>query len=42
MRNALLITAATLITIGIAFVYWPIAFIAAGLFLGAFVLLTEE
>lgn len=42
MRNALLIAAAVLVTIGIAFVYWPIAFIVAGGLMGAFVLLTDQ
>lgn len=41
MRNALLIAAAFLIVVGAAWIYPPAGLIAAGVFVGAFVLLTE-
>jgi hypothetical protein len=41
MRNALLIVAAALVTVGALLVYLPAGFVVAGLILGAFVLLTD-
>lgn len=41
MRNALLIVAAVLVSIGVAWVYPPAGVICAGLLVGAYTILSE-
>jgi hypothetical protein len=41
MRNAALIVAVCLLVAGCALIYWPAGFLAAGVLVGALVLLTD-
>lgn len=42
MRNACLVAAAALVSIGVGWVFLPAGVICSGLLLGGFVLLTDE